>query len=550
MLWSPMNRTTRVCSASGGAAHLAPYGVGTESGVRSLTNDKSPGMIMRTLVFSLFAMMSVFCMNGCEIDSFFNPSVTGYYESTPSSMPILSRIDVIERETGFTPDVTEPTAEDLVPNELVYRLAPGDVVRVEIYELVAANQTDVSVRVIDQAGSIRLPTLGDIQAAGLTVDELQEDIIKRLTGLISDPLVTVVLEDGRSFQFTIYGAVAGTGIYALTRPDFRIMDALSLAGGTASTTQKIMIIREVAIDEAVRPGYERNEARPTGTSDGTGEDELSDIDALIDALGGDAVSPSAMRQSDEPPVDVDDLKGVSVEDRPFAVPGTDRVRSASSQEANSDAFVFDEDRQEWVRISAEEVAELERSGGSIRPNTDRESVANVTEQRQSPYATRIIELDYQALARGDSNLNVVIRPGDRVFIDTPEIGVVYIDGEIIRPGVYQLPIAGKLTLSRLVAAAGGLNPIAIPERVDFTRKISADREATLRVNLAAIRNRAEPDIFMRSDDHVHIGTNFFAAPLAVIRNGFRFTYGFGFLLDRNFGNDVFGPPPTNVGNGF
>jgi hypothetical protein len=70
------------------------------------------------------------------------------------------------------------------------------------------------------------------------------------------------------------------------------------------------------------------------------------------------------------------------------------------------------------------------------------------------------------------------------------------------------------------------------------------------VNLAAIRNRAEPDIFMRRDDHVHIGTNFFAAPLAVIRNGFRFTYGFGFLLDRNFGNDVFGPPPTNIGNGF
>ena len=549
MVWSQMNRTNRVCSASGGTAHLAPYGVGTESGVRSLTNDKSPGMIMRTIVLSLFAMMSAFSMYGCEIDSFFNPSVTGYYESTPSSMPILSRIDVIERESGFTPDVTEPNAEDLVPNELVYRLAPGDVVRVEIYELVAANQTDVSVRVIDQAGSIRLPTLGDIQAAALTVDELQEDIIKRLTGLISDPLVTVVLEDGRSFQFTIYGAVAGTGIYALTRPDFRIMDALSLAGGTASTTQKIMIIREVAIDEAVRPGYERRDAATGGTSDGAAED-LSDIDALIDALGGDAASPSAMRQSDEPPVDVDDLKGVSVEDRPFAVPGTDRVRSASSQEANSDAFVFDEDRQEWVRISAEEVAELERSGGNIRPNTDRESVANIPEQRQSPYATRIIELDYQALARGDSNLNVVIRPGDRVFIDTPEIGVVYIDGEIIRPGVYQLPIAGKLTLSRLVAAAGGLNPIAIPERVDFTRKISADREATLRVNLAAIRNRAEPDIFMRSDDHVHIGTNFFAAPLAVIRNGFRFTYGFGFLLDRNFGNDVFGPPPTNIGNGF
>ena len=48
---------------------------------------------------------------------------------------------------------------------------------------------------------------------------------------------------------------------------------------------------------------------------------------------------------------------------------------------------------------------------------------------------------------------------------------------------------------------------------------------------------------MRSDDHIIIGTNFFATPLAVIRNGFRMTYGFGFLIDRNFGNDVFGPPP-------
>ena len=39
---------------------------------------------------------------------------------------------------------------------------------------------------------------------------------------------------------------------------------------------------------------------------------------------------------------------------------------------------------------------------------------------------------------------------------------------------------------------------------------------------------------------------FWATPLAVIRGGLRATYGFGFLLDRNFGNDVFGAPPSNV----
>ena len=133
-----------------------------------------------------------------------------------------------------------------------------------------------------------------------------------------------------------------------------------------------------------------------------------------------------------------------------------------------------------------------------------------------------------------------------LYCDTGDVGVVYIDGLIARPGVYNLPTSGKLTLSRLVAAAGGLGELAIPQRVDLVRRIGTDKEACIRVNLAAIRNRAEPDIFLRPDDHINIGTNFWATPLAVIRNGFRMTYGFGFLVDRNWGNDIFGAPPVNV----
>jgi polysaccharide export outer membrane protein len=161
------------------------------------------------------------------------------------------------------------------------------------------------------------------------------------------------------------------------------------------------------------------------------------------------------------------------------------------------------------------------------------------------FKTRIIEVDYDRLVRGDPSQNVVVRPGDDIYLTFPPIGVVYIDGKIQRPGVFQLPNYGRLTLSRLVAAAGGLTEIAIPERVDLVRRLPGGREAAIRVNLAAIRNMAEPDIILKKDDHVIIGTNFWATPLAVFRNGLRMTYGFGFLLDRNFGNDVFGAPPVN-----
>jgi polysaccharide export outer membrane protein len=507
-----------------------------EFGVKSLVLLlKYP--FMKSLLLAIPFLALVVLSNGCEVDGFIDPSKTGYFEHTPTSMPILNRIDIIERESGFQPDTTKPTPEDLVPNDLQYRLAPGDVVRVEIYELVVANQTDVSVRVIDQSGVIRLPTLGDMPAAGLTVQELQDQIVSKLKDLIGDPLVTVVLEDGRSFQFTIYGAVSGTGIYALTRPDFRLMDAVSLAGGTAATTQRVLVIREVALNDSVNPSYLRkNDSKDTKEPPET--IDVKDIDALIKQLEqGNQPSPAARGQSSDPPVDVDDL---SETPSPTPAAGDEKAVASTSTKPASSKFVFDENLQEWVRKDG-----AEDQGKAASTNKKSTGGDQTAEAVGDAFATRIIEVDYQALARGDSNLNIVVRPSDRIYVDTPEIGVVYVDGEVSRPGVYQMPIAGKLTLSRLVAAAGGLNPIAIPERVDLVRKIAPDRESALRVNLAAIRNRAEPDIYMRKDDHVIVGTNFWASPLAVVRNGFRMTYGFGFLLDRNFGNDVFGPPPVN-----
>lgn len=497
---------------------------------------------------------------GCEVDNYIDPSKTGYFEFAPTTIPILERLDVVEVEDLPFGEVTEPNAEDLVPSSLQYRLAPGDVVRAEIYELVAAGNMDISVRVVDQSGQIRLPTLGNLPAAGLSLEELQKEIEDRLRGLITDPLVTVALESGRSFQFTIYGTVEGTGIFSLDRPDFRVMNALALAGGTIPTTRYIYVIRELALTELVKPEFDRGRDVQDGSEPSEPAKTDEEIEALINQLeANDAAAPGGneddaskgapgmLARQDPPEVDLDDLlsdPSASAEraertDPTAPAGGKQGVTTPPASEQGPRAgFRFDEERRVWVPVG----------GGQ---QEEEMLLPIVGDEGAGPsYATRIIQVDYQRLARGDSNLNVVIRPGDRIFVAPPLTGVVYVDGEVGRPGVYSLPVAGKLTLSRLVTAAGGLGPIAIPERVDLVRVVGPDREAAVRVNLSAIRNRAEPDIYMQPDDHVIIGTNFWAQPLAVVRNGFRASYGFGFLLDRNFGNDVFGPPPVNfVGQG-
>ncbi|MAJ47424.1 MAG: hypothetical protein CBC35_09320 [Planctomycetes bacterium TMED75] len=493
----------------------------------------------------------LFALVGCEVDNYMDPSKTGYFEFAPTTIPVLERIDVIEEAELPFAEITQPTAEDLIPQSMEYRLAPSDVVRVEIYELLESNMNDISVLIVDQAGQIRIKTLGNIPAAGLTLEELKREIVNRVKATIDEPLVSVSLEQGRAYEYTIYGAVNGTGVYSISRDDFRVMDALALSGGTIASTMNIYVIRELPLTDLVKPEYNRGANRSPQGSAATqprapepepDRDNAIDIESLIQNLenaggtSGRSSSPGMVSQDSQQMVDLDDVDSDPASSASAAPATQDGFRSApGSGSTQSGGYRFDQEQEVWVPVGGgEQMQEM------LLPIAD--------DSPKRSFATRIIQVDYQRLARGDSDLNIIVRPGDRLYVEPPLTGVVYIDGEIGRPGVYQLPVSGKLTLSRLVAAAGGFGPIAIPERVDLTRVVGDGREATIRVNLSAIRNRTEPDIYMQPDDHVNIGTNFWAQPLAVVRNGFRASYGFGFLLDRNFGNDVFGPPPTNIGN--
>jgi len=166
---------------------------------------------------------------GCESDSYMNPSVTGYYENTPTTMPVLDRIDVIEAPEVPLGVTGPPEAQDLIVNALQYRLAAGDEVGVEIYELITVGRTESALRIVDQGGYIRLPTINEVKAAGLTLEELREAIRAKLEAFIKNPVVTVDIQKGRSFEFTIQGAVQNAGIFALNKPNFRLTNAIALA---------------------------------------------------------------------------------------------------------------------------------------------------------------------------------------------------------------------------------------------------------------------------------------------------------------------------------
>ena len=146
---------------------------------------------------------------------------------------------------------------------------------------------------------------------------------------------------------------------------------------------------------------------------------------------------------------------------------------------------------------------------------------------------RVIRIPIGPLRAGDPRYNIVINPGDKINVPPVEQGEFYMMGHVSRPGVFSLT-GRRITLKMAVAAAGSLDPLAIPRRCELTRRIGTNQEAIVQVDLQAIFDGEQPDIFLKPNDVVNVGTDMLAPILAVTRNAYRLSYGFGFVYDRNF----------------
>ncbi|HKD85341.1 MAG TPA: polysaccharide biosynthesis/export family protein [Terriglobales bacterium] len=93
-------------------------------------------------------------------------------------------------------------------------------------------------------GMITLPLIGEVKAAGLTPNQLQEQIAAALGKVMSDPQVVVMVEAVNSLSFNIMGNVYKPGYYPLGRP-ITVLDAIGLSGGFKdfAKQKKIYILR-------------------------------------------------------------------------------------------------------------------------------------------------------------------------------------------------------------------------------------------------------------------------------------------------------------------
>ncbi len=127
------------------------------------------------------------------------------------------------------PQASQPVQSDKEVRSS-YILGPDD--QIVIHALDLPDISDKPVRV-DLGGDIKLPMIGRIHAAGLTAEQLEAELVKRLSVYLEKPDVAVTIAEFHSQPVSVIGEVNSPGVHQIEGRK-TLVEILSSAGGVHS----------------------------------------------------------------------------------------------------------------------------------------------------------------------------------------------------------------------------------------------------------------------------------------------------------------------------
>lgn len=124
-----------------------------------------------------------------------------------------------------------------------YVIGASDVLTVTVW-----NQPTLSGSLLVRPdGMVSVPLLGDVQASGLTPEQLAEQIATKLKKFVQDPNVSVLISQIHSKVVYLMGEIDKRGPVDMT-PGMTLLQAISSAGGLTyyANTKKMYILRNEA----------------------------------------------------------------------------------------------------------------------------------------------------------------------------------------------------------------------------------------------------------------------------------------------------------------
>jgi polysaccharide export outer membrane protein len=97
--------------------------------------------------------------------------------------------------------------------------------------------------------------------------------------------------------------------------------------------------------------------------------------------------------------------------------------------------------------------------------------------------------------------NIDLQPGDTVIV--PKAGIVYVLGEVTKPGGYVMNATGGVTVLQIVAVAGGPTHVAKSGKTRLLRKTDTGFQEQ-QIDLTKLLRGKIQDVSVRDEDIVYV----------------------------------------------
>ena len=153
--------------------------------------------------------------------------------------------ELIQAQNRAMPSTVTPDVQALVGEPEPYRIGPGDVVGIVVYDhpeiafsdtpaTTVADPASISPApgfIVSNTGQLTFPYAGPINAAGMTVQQVEDTLVQRLSRVFKSPQLSVRVTAFRSKRAYIEGEVRTPGLMVFTDIPMTLAEALSRAGG-------------------------------------------------------------------------------------------------------------------------------------------------------------------------------------------------------------------------------------------------------------------------------------------------------------------------------
>jgi polysaccharide export outer membrane protein len=209
-----------------------------------------PGAPPRGKAALVMVVLAAFSLTGCQLPRS-GPMLSEMMSAHDDKDVIVMPVSPALARASNVPEVMDFPARYRNATQAEFDvLVPGDGINITVWErdglgVFAANAagvSDLGNQEIDRTGNLYFPILGKFRAAGLTLAQLHDAVVARLSKLIVGSDVSVTrAADSRGQMVTVQGNLAKPGMYPITQTTQRLSSALALAAPVQTNPEQLVI---------------------------------------------------------------------------------------------------------------------------------------------------------------------------------------------------------------------------------------------------------------------------------------------------------------------